>query len=113
MELCAAFPEPGCVGTGETAVAEHPLYTAFLGTCTAALASKRGACALIHYDEMRAGMFESAVECARSFAPASWRVVRGPRATRSAAECVAALAAAGSSAPYARATSDEARVRPD
>ena len=116
IELCAAFPEPGCVGTGETAVAEHPLHTAFLGTCTAALASKRGSCALIHYDEMRAGMFESAVECARAFGPASWRVVRGPRASRSASECVEALhAGAGpaSSVQYYGATSDEARVRPD
>jgi hypothetical protein len=111
MDLCLAFPEPGCVGTGETAVGTTALHTAFLGTCTAAHASKRGACALVHYDDLRAGMYESVLECARAFGDAPWCVVRGPKATRSWTMCVAAIEAAG--AVVARTTTaDEARVEP-
>jgi hypothetical protein len=111
MDLCRAFPEPGCVGTGEAAVGTTALHTAFLGTCTAAHASKRGACALVHYDDMRAGMYKSALECARAFGDSPWCVVRGPKATRSWEMCVAAIEAAG--AVVARTTTaDEARVEP-
>jgi hypothetical protein len=111
MDLCLAFPEPGCVSTGETAVGTTALHTAFLGTCTAAHASKSGACALVHYDDMRAGMFESVLECVRAFGDAPWCVVRGPKATRSWTMCVAAIEAAG--AVVARTTTaDEARVGP-
>lgn len=111
MDLCAAFPEPGCVGTGETAIATHALYTAFLGTCTAALASRRGTCAMIHYDEMRVGMRESAVACVRSFGDASWEMVRGPREAHSRRLCLDAIALAGGRVAHSS-TADEARVAP-
>ena len=95
MDLCAGEPA-GCVSTGAARVAAHELWTDFLGTCAAAYASVRGACALVHYDETSAGMRARALECARTLGPrAVWVVQRGTRCARADRECIAALRGAG------------------
>jgi hypothetical protein len=95
MDLCAGEPE-GCVSTGAARVARHELWTDFLGTCAAAYASVRGACALVHYDETIDGMRARALACAAALGPrAVWVVQRGTRCSRAHLECTAALVDAG------------------
>jgi hypothetical protein len=95
MDLCSGEPV-GCVSTGAARVAAHELWTDFLGTCAAAYASVRGACALVHYDETSEGMRARALECAGTLGRgAVWVVQRGTRCTHAHRECIAALRGAG------------------